>query len=158
MPPQREVEALRAIGPPTVPELYEAGELADGPPYLVMEFIPLPLLADRLAQPQGPLPGGGPLRALALTEALDTVHRRGFIHCDLKPENLFLDDAGRARAALRLRPGASRVLRAPRGTLGAGARPTPGTAEYMAPEQCAGPASAWTRARTCTRSASSSTR
>ncbi len=131
-----EVEALRAIGRPTVPEVYETGWLADGPPYFVMQFIAHPLLAERLVRQKGPLPEAG-RAALALAEALDTIHRRGFIHCDLKPENIFLDEAtwtlglfdfGLARP---LSPSAPEEHSA-RGLAHAG------TAEYMAPEQCGG--------------------
>jgi tetratricopeptide (TPR) repeat protein len=133
--PGLEIQALRAIGPPTVPEVYETGWLATGRPYFVMQFIPHPLLADHLTRHHGPTPRAGRC-ALALVETLETVHRRGFIHCDLKPENIFLDEAewkvglfdfGLARP---LSPSAHE--RSFHGLAHAG------TAEYMAPEQCAG--------------------
>ncbi len=133
---EREIEALRAIGPPTVPEVYETGRLADGPPYFVMQFIAHPLLAERLARQQGPLPEAG-LAALALAQALGTIHLRGFIHCDLKPENIFLDEATWTLGLFDF--GLARPLSLPvsqssaaRGLVYAG------TAEYMAPEQCDG--------------------
>ncbi len=133
--PALEAEALRAIGPPTVPEVYETGRLAEGAPYIVMQLIAHPLLAERMARQAGPMAEAGPY-ALALAEALDAVHRRGFVHCDLKPENIFLGgeagapgffDFGLAR---RLTPGTFE-RHAPRVLAYAG------TAEYMAPEQCA---------------------
>ncbi|MFL5347081.1 MAG: serine/threonine-protein kinase PknK [Hyalangium sp.] len=131
-----EFEALRAVGPPTVPEVYETGWLADGPPYFVMQFIPHPLLAQRLAQKNGPLPEAGQA-ALALAQALDTVHRRGFIHCDLKPENIFLDEAKGALGLFDF--GLARPLSpSPPEADSARGLAQAGTAEYMAPEQCAG--------------------
>ncbi|MBN1204962.1 MAG: protein kinase [Myxococcaceae bacterium] len=133
--PGLEVEALRAIGPPTVPEVYETGWLARGHPYIVMQFIPHPLLADHLTRHRGPMPEAGRY-ALALAEALDTVHRRGFIHCDLKPENIFVDEAAGTMGLFDF--GLARPLppSAPEG--GSPALAHAGTAEYMAPEQCAG--------------------
>ena len=81
---QLEARALRAIGPPTVPELHAEGALADGRHYLVLEFIPLPTLASRLAQLGGPMPlEAFSSRARALIEALEVLHGRGFAHCDL---------------------------------------------------------------------------
>ncbi|QRN99316.1 protein kinase [Archangium violaceum] len=134
--PGLEAEALRAIGPPTVPEVYETGLLDGGRPYLVMRFISHPTLAARLARQGGPLPEAG-RHGVALAEALDTVHRRGFLHCDLKPENLFLDEESHAVGlfdfglARPLRPGAHGEARGVE-------LDCAGTAEYMAPEQCAG--------------------
>src|SRR5688572_26997075 len=45
---EAEAQALRSIGPPTVPALYEAGETATGEPYLVMEYLTMPTLAECL--------------------------------------------------------------------------------------------------------------
>lgn len=138
----REAEALHTLGAPTVPALYASGKLTDGSRYLAMELVTLPTLATRLAQRSGPLPlEEVHAHALALTEALEAVHGHGFVHCDLKPEHVFLDEAaGRVRLfdfglvrpapMAGVPPGMENTITSRDGFAG--------TAEYMAPEQCAG--------------------
>ena len=140
---EREAQVLRAIGPPTVPAVHEGGVLPTGTPYLVMQFIAWPTLAQRLAQLSGPmpLPEFAP-RARSLLDALECVHGQGFLHGDLKPENVFLDEDTPRAGFFDF--GLARPSGAP--ALPAADEPTPpvgesfaGTAEYMSPEQCSGP-------------------
>ncbi|MCP3165010.1 serine/threonine-protein kinase [Myxococcus qinghaiensis] len=141
----RESEALRTLGPPTVPALYEVGVLSGGIRFLVMEHVPLPTLAERLARAAGPVPAQE-LASLALSVA-DTValvHARGLAHCDLKPEHLFLNEDGGGQVRVfdfglvrgtSLQEGASLPGE---GATTSDSSAFAGTAEYMAPEQCAG--------------------
>jgi len=67
--------------------------------------------------------------AADVLEALAHAHARGVLHRDVKPSNVFLDDAGRAKLGdfgLAFAAGETRLTRT--GT-------TLGTPEYMAPEQ-----------------------
>ena len=139
-----EAEVMRAIGPPTVPAVHELGT-AKGTPYLVMQFIALPTLAVRLSRWSGPMPEGEfHLTALALADALAGVHGRGYLHGDLKPETIFLDGAAHTAGFFDFGLARRLVPSAPAAT--APGEPLPptedgafaGTAEYMAPEQCAG--------------------
>ena len=140
----RESEALRVLGPPTVPALYEAGTLPGGARFLAMEYVTLPTLAERLARLSGPLRAEElAARALAVVDTVAVVHEHGLAHCDLKPEHLFLDEvAGRVRVFdFGLVRGTSLENVALPGVEGATPSDTSGfagTAEYMAPEQCAG--------------------
>ena len=139
----RESEALRVLGPPTVPALYEAGALSGGARFLAMEYVPLPTLADRLARAAGPLPSEelAP-RALAVVDTVAQVHAHGLAHCDLKPEHLFIDEStGRVRVfdfGLVRGTSAENTARPNEATTPSDASGFAGTAEYMAPEQCAG--------------------
>jgi eukaryotic-like serine/threonine-protein kinase len=130
----REAEALSTVGPPHVPAVHDRGHLADGSAYLVMEFVRAPVLADRLAA----LPGRMELdefagHALALITVVEAAHARDLVHCDLKPENVFIDQAFGAKLfdfGLVRKLGArvdSTKEEAPAGT-----------PEYMSPEQCEG--------------------
>ncbi|MCP3058709.1 protein kinase [Myxococcus sp. K38C18041901] len=141
----RESEALRQLGPPTVPALYEEGVLSNGVRFLVMEHVPLPTLAERLARASGPVPAQElPQLALSVADTVAHVHALGLAHCDLKPEHLFLNEDGGGQVRV-FDFGLVRGTAPIEGTAlpGEGATTSDtsgfaGTAEYMAPEQCAG--------------------
>ena len=82
----REAHALSTIGVPHVPAVFERGVLTDGSVYVVLEFVQLPLLAERLAGLAEPMSIEAFARdAMAILTAVETAHGRGFVHCDLKP-------------------------------------------------------------------------
>ncbi|WP_437618346.1 protein kinase domain-containing protein [Sorangium sp. So ce1151] len=130
---QREIEALSAVGVPHAPAVHASGTLDDGSPYAVLERIAAPTLAARLSSRPAPRVEEAARLGLATLAALEAVHARGYVHCDLKPENLFVDGAGQATI---IDFGIARVVGrrgdAPDDELGIG------TAEYIAPEQSAG--------------------
>ena len=89
----REAEALTAIGPPAVPQIAGHGVFADGRAWIAMDRIEGGNLGDLVAQ--------GPIRierviaiARLLAEALVAVHAGGFIHRDLKPDNIYRRNDG----------------------------------------------------------------
>ncbi|MBU8896435.1 serine/threonine-protein kinase PknK [Corallococcus sp. H22C18031201] len=137
---EHEEKALRVLGPPTVPRLYEARTLVDGSRVLALEYVPLPTLADRLALVSGPVaPHEFVRRALSLLSAVDTVHAHGLVHCDLKPEHVFLDDPHQRVRLFDFGLVRRAVATAAEEEGSVGDTSTfAGTAEYMAPEQCAG--------------------
>ncbi|HMJ14271.1 MAG TPA: protein kinase [Polyangiaceae bacterium] len=128
-----EALALQRIAPPLVPAVYERGESA-GRGYIVLELLEAPTLAVRLGQRRGvvPLPEFG-REAQAILSAVEGVHARGYLHCDLKPENIFLTDT----LGVKLIDFGSARLITDDAKLADGS-PALGTAEYMAPEQCEG--------------------
>jgi tetratricopeptide (TPR) repeat protein len=132
----REAQALSAVGVPHVPAVYERGMLDDGSVYVVLEFVQAPLLAERLSALGGPMLLEEFARdALAILTAVETAHGRGLVHCDLKPENLFVDEMGVKLFDFGLvrnvGVGGDRVESTKE-------EAPAGTPEYMSPEQCEG--------------------
>ena len=97
--------------------------------YLVLELVEGHTLADRISQGPLPLEQVGRL-AITLASVLDTVHRQGMVHRDVKPANVLLSASGQIKLGDF---GLARILTAEdRLTTGAEVM---GTAAYFSPEQ-----------------------
>jgi tetratricopeptide (TPR) repeat protein len=131
----REVAALSALQPPAVPEVYDSGKLADGAPFVAMELIDAPTLAETMAVLEGPMQVADVQRlAPHILAPIEAAHRQGLVHCDLKPENIFVcGDAGTRLFDF----GLVRVAGVARADTTEEEAPA-GTPEYMSPEQCEG--------------------
>lgn len=130
---------LRRVESPYVVPVYDAGELPDGRPYLVMAFADQGTLADRVRG--GPITAAEPFtagQALSVLRqvgwGLKALHDRGVLHRDVKPANvLFRTTDGPAGAEVRAVLGDLGLGKA----LDASSRLTmvAGTPSYVAPEQ-----------------------
>jgi hypothetical protein len=91
----REVTAAgRLSGHPHVIDVYDAGTLADGRPYLVMELCPAGSLNDALRK-HGPMPAAQVRDiGIRLADALAAAHASGVLHRDIKPANILLNRFG----------------------------------------------------------------
>jgi serine/threonine protein kinase len=79
---------------PNILTLFDAGFLDDGSPYLVTEYLPAGTLADRLAA-HGPMPWAEVVGVgVQLAGALESTHREGVVHGDIKPQNILLGRMG----------------------------------------------------------------
>jgi serine/threonine protein kinase len=116
----------------------DAGE-AEGHPYLASRYIAGRTLAQIL-ESEGPLALSPLLRITAeIGTALDTLHREGLVHRDVKPSNILVDSSGAAFLTDfgLARGSAATVLTKPGHVVG--------TLDYLAPEVIGG-ASAGPRA------------
>jgi serine/threonine protein kinase len=100
---QREVRALAQLDHPGILHIYDAGE-ADDPVvgwvlYYSMELIEGETLSERLIR-CGAMERGAACAVVAqCADALGSAHRRGIVHRDVKPANIFLSRGGRVVVA-----------------------------------------------------------
>lgn len=124
---RREARAAAQLSHPHVVAVYDQGE-ADGVPYLAMEFISGRTLRDVLRD-YGPLTSEQALTILdPVLEALGAAHDAGFVHRDVKPENILISDDGRVKVTdFGLARAVTNVTSATQGML-------IGTVAYLSPE------------------------
>ncbi len=91
----REVTAAgRLSGHPHVVNVYDAGTLRDGRPYMVMELCPGGSLNDELRR-SGPMSAERACRiGTDLADALAAAHAAGILHRDIKPANMLINRYG----------------------------------------------------------------
>ncbi|MFO0855727.1 MAG: serine/threonine-protein kinase [Phycisphaerales bacterium] len=135
-----EASALSLVRHPCIAQLYEAGFVDDRfgrrVPYLAMEFVDGPSLSDYIKNKQLPLRDKLNLMAL-LCDGVDHAHRRGVVHRDLKPGNVFVSSDGNPKI---LDFGIARLTEdADQGSF-TGSGFIVGTIAYMSPEQLSGEA------------------
>ncbi len=94
----REGRAMGGLsGHPNVVDVLQVGVTHSGRPYIVMPFQSLDSLAVRVRR-EGPLPWEEATRlGVRLAGALESAHRVGTLHRDVKPANILLSDYGEAQ-------------------------------------------------------------
>lgn len=128
-----EARLAARLSHPHIATVYDVVE-ADGRPWIVLQLIPAPTLADVLAR-RGPLPPAAVARiGLQVLEALQTAHAAGIVHCDVKPANILLDSGH--RHAVLTDFGLATRLEQPVGLTEDGR--VVGTPAYVAPERARG--------------------
>ncbi|MDN3264214.1 serine/threonine-protein kinase, partial [Streptomyces sp. CSDS2] len=86
----REARAVCQLRHPHIIVVHDVVE-HDGRPYLVMELIDGPSLAERIAR-DGPVGAGEAARiGIALLSAVHTAHEAGVLHRDIKPANVLIE-------------------------------------------------------------------
>ena len=89
----REARAASALSHPHIATVHDYGQMDDGQPYIVMEYVEGKTLAELILQKSLSIPRS--LRIIReVAEALSEAHRHGIIHRDIKPSNIAVDDRG----------------------------------------------------------------
>ena len=88
---EREAKASAVLDHRNAVEVYRFGFLSDGLPFLVMQYVKGGTLEDKL-EAEGPLGIPAAKRVLIeVADALASAHKNGFVHRDVRPENVLCD-------------------------------------------------------------------
>ncbi len=134
----REARTMARLKHPRAAMIYDAGHLADGRPFIVMEYVEGSTLAETLAREGSLAPERAVQIAAEICDVLSEAHALGIVHRDLKPSNIMLN--GRGVCVLDF--GIAKVLQnstevtRTHHTTESGL--VIGTPRYMSPEQCLG--------------------
>jgi eukaryotic-like serine/threonine-protein kinase len=130
---RREARTVAQLSHPHVVMVIDAGE-EDGHPYIVFEHVRGETLKDRIRR-EGPLPVAEAIAyAIEVGRALQAAHERGLVHRDVKPQNVLIDEEGRAKVTDF---GIARGLETTQNQLTAAGKVI-GTTDYVSPEQAMG--------------------
>jgi serine/threonine-protein kinase PpkA len=126
----REANIVGTLSHPNIVSIYDVGT-HDGHYYIAMDYLPGDACSDRIKAGEIDLHTG--LRIIRdIAAALDYAHERGFVHCDVKPDNILFRHDGSAVLTDFGIAIAANV--ASRGSIAGVA----GTPHYMSPEQTQG--------------------
>ncbi len=131
---KQEVEALARVDHPSIIGILDAGELPEGKPYIVMQFV------DGISLRSALRPEGIDLDRAAniirqIGRALSAAHDKGILHRDLKPENIMLQSLGDGDEQVKVIDFGVAKVKNSLVSLSTGGDRAVGTIAYMSPEQ-----------------------
>ncbi|MBI5610755.1 MAG: serine/threonine protein kinase [Deltaproteobacteria bacterium] len=137
----REARVAGMINHPNVVKVIDFGaDTASNSLFIVMEFLVGQKLSDVMKRTPA-LPAARTVHIVAQTcKALAETHRKGVVHRDIKPDNIFLQDVAGKRDFVKLLDFGLSILAAPDPAEKPLTKPgyVVGSPEYIAPEQAAG--------------------
>ena len=96
----REARTMARLKHPRAAMIFDAGHLADGRPFIVMEYVEGSTLAETLAREGRFEPERAVRVAAEICDVLSEAHALGIVHRDLKPSNIMLTERGVCVACL----------------------------------------------------------
>lgn len=95
---RREAQGAAKLSHPNIVSIYDVGD-CDGKYYIVMEYVKGETLKDKIKR-EGPLPINTALQiAEEIASALENAHTNNLVHCDIKPHNILINEAGHVKVA-----------------------------------------------------------
>lgn len=141
-----EARAVNIVSHPTLVSIYEFGQMDDGTPYIVMEYLDGITLRQRLVDLQGRgLDSFHSIQIIRqIASGLAAAHAHRIVHRDLKPTNLMLLQDAEFRGGERVKIldfGVAKIIEPEHDPKLVNSQLTSseallGTPTYMAPEQC----------------------
>jgi serine/threonine-protein kinase len=128
-----EAQAVAQIRSPHVVQVMDHGSTDEGTPYIVMELLDGESLGIRLLRLGRLELDETAAIVMQTSQALACAHAVGFIHRDIKPDNIFLTESNGQLLVKVLDFGIAKGQRQEHGLTRSGA--TLGTPRYMSPEQ-----------------------
>ena len=128
----REAQACARLSHPNVITVFDMGE-EDGQLFIVMEFLEGEELRNLIAQRRNVFLEDKLAIMIEVCDGLDYAHKRGIVHRDIKPGNIFVLRDGHVKL---LDFGIARIATADAGLTRTGL--VMGTLRYMSPEQARG--------------------
>ena len=127
----REAQAAGALDHPNICTIYEVDETTDGLSFIAMAYCDGESLRQKIER--GPLAVDDAIQfTIQIAAGLKKAHENGIVHRDIKPANVIITAEGTAKIVdfglAKLR-GRTKLTKE---------RTTPGTVEYMSPEQARG--------------------
>jgi serine/threonine-protein kinase len=98
----QEARAAAKLAHPAIVRVFDVGKTALGDPFIVMELLQGESLADVIER-EGRLSGVRAVQLLLpIADALSVAHAKGFVHRDVKPDNVFIanDEEGQLQPKL----------------------------------------------------------
>ncbi|HMG32618.1 MAG TPA: protein kinase [Blastocatellia bacterium] len=132
----QEVEALCRLDHPGIVQVIDSGETPDGRPFLVMQFIKGRDLRS-LMSPEGMDLEEVVFLIRQIGCALTAAHEQKITHCDLKPENIMLQELADGELQVKVVDFGVAKIKDSRVTANTSTK-VAGTVPYMAPEQIQG--------------------
>jgi serine/threonine-protein kinase len=127
---RREASNAAGLSHPGLVAIYDRGRW-DGTYYIAMEYLPGLTLKELIRERGALAPAEATDIAIQMLQAVRYAHRHGIVHRDIKPQNVMIDEEGRAKVTDFgiARAGSSDMTET--GSI-------LGTAQYLSPEQAQG--------------------